>query len=183
MAHGFLSPWTADRIDRVKQLALDGWTATDIANDLACEISRNAVIGKIHRNGFTWNCKANQRPIRERQPRLPRPDAPPRLRSSAARIASKMHKPEIDEDVTDGIIDMPPEAITDTAVTLFDAKPGQCRYPLGEPSSSDFRFCGDKQKIGYSWCHRHFRLVYQTTASRQKEKAEWLAQQKARAAA
>jgi GcrA cell cycle regulator len=44
-----MSQWTEERENRVRELWEQGYTASEIANDLACGLSRNAVIGKIHR--------------------------------------------------------------------------------------------------------------------------------------
>lgn len=41
-------PWTEERVKRLRELWRDGRSATEIANELG-GVSRNAVIGKIHR--------------------------------------------------------------------------------------------------------------------------------------
>lgn len=44
--------WTDERVDRLKELWMSGMSATDIALTLNCGITRNAVIGKVHRLGL-----------------------------------------------------------------------------------------------------------------------------------
>lgn len=45
--------WTDERIELLKKLWSEGRTASDIADQLAGDISRNAVIGKVHRLGLS----------------------------------------------------------------------------------------------------------------------------------
>jgi GcrA cell cycle regulator len=40
-------------------------------------------------------------------------------------------------------------------VKLVDLEPHHCRYPLGEPKDSDFKFCGENKKEGSSYCTEH----------------------------
>jgi Uncharacterized protein conserved in bacteria len=41
--------WTNERIELLQKLWLEGWSASRIARELACGITRNAVIGKVYR--------------------------------------------------------------------------------------------------------------------------------------
>ena len=45
--------WTNERIELLQKLWLEGWSASRIAGELACEITRNAVIGKVYRLGLS----------------------------------------------------------------------------------------------------------------------------------
>ena len=60
--------WTDDRVELLKQLWADGLSASQIAGELG-GITRNAVIGKVHRLGLSGRAKA----------------PPPRCRASASR--------------------------------------------------------------------------------------------------
>ena len=50
--------WTNERIELLEKLWLEGWSASRIAGELACEITRNAVIGKVYRLGLSGRAKA-----------------------------------------------------------------------------------------------------------------------------
>ena len=52
--------WTGDRIDAMKKLYDAGLSASQIAAELSCGATRNAVIGKVHRLG--WTRRGKQRP-------------------------------------------------------------------------------------------------------------------------
>lgn len=50
--------WTDDRVEEAKRLWISGRSATQIAMELNCGLSRNAVIGKIHRLGLSKSGRA-----------------------------------------------------------------------------------------------------------------------------
>tara|TARA_R100000995_G_scaffold77016_1_gene46878 strand:- start:724 stop:933 length:210 start_codon:yes stop_codon:yes gene_type:complete len=55
--------WTDERVQKLKQLRLEGKTAYEIASELG-DVSRNAVIGKIHRLGLSSpGNKKSSRPV------------------------------------------------------------------------------------------------------------------------
>lgn len=89
-----MSSWTDDRVETLKTMVGEGYTASQIAARLR-DVSRNAVIGKAHRVGVTFAAspcraapstpraaapRAIARPARPAQPPKPKPPAPaPRL--------------------------------------------------------------------------------------------------------
>ena len=38
--------------------------------------------------------------------------------------------------------------------------PASCQFPLGEPRTRSFRFCGERVVTGRSYCHRHMAVCY-----------------------
>ena len=124
--------WTDDRVETLKRLIADGYSAGRIAEELG-GITRNAVIGKAHRmklslSGSTvrraWsNGRRTARPRRERIFRMPRivVARPAKERAELKRVAP---------------------AITPLLITLFDLKPTHCRWPYGDPRGAGFGFCG-----------------------------------------
>jgi len=47
-------------------------------------------------------------------------------------------------------------------VTLMDLREAMCRWPLGDPSTPDFRFCGVKSRPGSGpYCSHHASIAYQ----------------------
>lgn len=81
-----MSIWTHDRVQRLTALWAKGHSASQIG--AAIGVSRNAVIGKVHRINLPARAPRKpsrvSRPKRERQPRLPQrhraPIAPNRFR-------------------------------------------------------------------------------------------------------
>ncbi len=48
--------WTDERVERLGKLWMEGRSASQIATELGDGVSRNAVIGKIHRLGLSgWS--------------------------------------------------------------------------------------------------------------------------------
>src|SRR4051794_2746720 len=61
--------WTADRVELLKKLWSDGLSASQIANELG-NVTRNAVIGKVHRLGLSGRAKSpSSAAPRPRKPR------------------------------------------------------------------------------------------------------------------
>ena len=63
--------WTDERVELLKKLWADGLSASQIAAELG-GITRNAVIGKVHRLGLSGRAKSPRRPPRARASRAPR---------------------------------------------------------------------------------------------------------------
>jgi GcrA cell cycle regulator len=63
--------WTEDRVEMLKQLWTDGLSASQIARKMG-GVTRNAVIGKVHRLGRGFRPRASRQAPHERDPRRPR---------------------------------------------------------------------------------------------------------------
>jgi GcrA cell cycle regulator len=44
-----------------------------------------------------------------------------------------------------------------------------CHWPVGDPSSPDFFFCGGKALAGLPYCAHHSRVAYQPAADRRRQ--------------
>ena len=76
--------WTEERVEQLKKLWTEGHSASQIANQLG-GVTRNAVIGKVHRLGLSGRATPS-RPVK-RPPRLARPKpAPQRVERPVARV-------------------------------------------------------------------------------------------------
>ena len=64
-------------------------------------------------------------------------------------------------------------------VTIMELREAMCRWPLGDPSQPDFRYCGARSDVGASYCAHHSRMAYQPAQDRRRER-ERRAQQMAR---
>ena len=62
--------WTDERVELLKKLWADGLSASQIANELG-SVTRNAVIGKVHRLGLSGRAKSpSSSAPRQRKPRV-----------------------------------------------------------------------------------------------------------------
>jgi GcrA cell cycle regulator len=45
-----------------------------------------------------------------------------------------------------------------------------CRWPLGDPASSEFRYCGSPSSGAGPYCAHHSKLAYQPVQDRRRER-------------
>jgi GcrA cell cycle regulator len=155
--------WTPERVEKLKVLYAEGQSANAIARAIGGGLSRNAVIGKIHRMGLQRPMEADHRP---RQPRrAPRPRFQP-IALPAGKEASKpfdrQRQSKIARPPALPVVDLPPsEAFKPlegvTPVRLKAARDRDCRWPIDGPGRGlDQLYCGAEVPIGTTWCPTHF---------------------------
>ena len=143
--------WTDDRVVLLTALWLEGLSAAVVARRLG-GVSRNAVIGKVHRLGLSGRaapakpCRApaalprsSRSPAGGRPPPLPRP---PVARSRVVTLA-----------VAHGEL-----------VPLLQLSGARCRMPVGDPQVEGFGFCGAPATRG-PYCATHGALAFQSRVS------------------
>ena len=157
--------WSDDRVELLKKLWGDGLSASQIAAELG-GITRNAVIGKVHRLGLSGRAKAPSSSVpRQRKPRAPaqmfRP-ARPMVRGNTALAASPAYDydPEPEPEPIENIIPIGQRC------TLLELDQEKCHWPIGDPGQPDFFFCGGKTGTGVPYCGYHARVAYQPPAAR-----------------
>jgi GcrA cell cycle regulator len=134
--------WTIDRVDQLKCLWTEGLSASQIARTLGEGITRNAVIGKVHRLGLAGRAG----PSRIDRPRLP----------SVPRIHLRAREPQ------PPIVEEEPVQLDDGSyVGVLTINDRMCRWPIGDPSADEFHFCGRNPKTGSPYCEAHARKAYQ----------------------
>ena len=156
--------WTEERVAVLKKLWLEGLSASQIAKQLG-GITRNAVIGKVHRLGLSGRAAPSQpsRPVfKAPRPPRPAPTAPLAPRRIVATGPSEPVMPTYNEE--------PGSA---TVLTLGNH---MCKWPIGDPSSDNFTFCG--RRIGEGpYCVEHARQAYQPQQKGRRTSAADLARQ------
>ena len=55
-------------------------------------------------------------------------------------------------------------------VTIMELREFMCRWPMGDPASPDFRFCGARSITGLPYCTHHARIAYQPAAERKRDR-------------
>jgi GcrA cell cycle regulator len=150
--------WTDERVEILKKLWLDGLSASQIAKQLG-GVTRNAVIGKVHRLGLSGRA-APSHPSRPsfKAPRPPRPMSmsAPRPRSLEPRAH---HAPA---PRSEPYVELPGTA------TVLTLGAHMCKWPIGDPSSDDFTFCGRRASDEGPYCVDHARLAYAPPQGRKK---------------
>ena len=61
------------------------------------------------------------------------------------------------------------ELLVQHALQLANLKPNQCRWPIGDPDSDSFHFCGEQVFSGKPYCYEHCRQAYQFAAPKKKQ--------------
>jgi GcrA cell cycle regulator len=168
--------WTDERIEQLKQHWTEGKSASQIASLLGNGISRNAVIGKVRRLGLTGRAKSptsgGSRPRRPpTSPAAHRPPAPrpistaPRMTRGATALAIVPEAlAEADPEVLESVV-----VPMSLRVTIIELREAMCRWPLGDPTSSEFRYCGSPTASG-PYCAYHGGLAYQPAQERRRER-------------
>ena len=158
--------WTDERVELLRKLWLDGHSASQIAKQLG-EVTRNAVIGKVHRLGLSGRATPSQ-PTRPafKPPRPPRPAvaaAPVQRRPVEVRPAPVPPTPPVVYVEERG---------TATVLTLGAH---MCKWPIGDPASDEFTFCGRRAGSEGPYCVEHARVAYQPQQTKKKSGATELA--------
>ena len=79
--------WTDERVALLKKLWMEGHSASQIAGELSGGVTRNAVIGKVHRLKLSARAKPANVASRPKAPRATPPRRPSSGAGSAARAA------------------------------------------------------------------------------------------------
>src|SRR5678816_462560 len=57
-------------------------------------------------------------------------------------------------------------------LSLLELNEATCHWPVGDPSSPEFFFCGGKALAGLPYCAHHSRVAYQPAADRRRPSAK-----------
>ncbi|WP_374310440.1 GcrA family cell cycle regulator [Methylocella sp.] len=64
-------------------------------------------------------------------------------------------------------------AMTPEPVTIMELREFMCRWPLGDPTQAEFRFCGARRPIGGGpYCACHAALAYQPQHDRRRQRVQ-----------
>ena len=163
--------WTDERVERLKKLWLDGLSASQIALELG-GVTRNAVIGKVHRLGLSGRARSTSHASISRQKR-------PGRNSFNQKPARPAQRQGVNGQSRSGAMTLRNNGILDeefaTApialkLALTDLTEGTCKWPLGDPQMDDFHFCGHPPKEATPYCAYHARLAFQPLADRRRDR-------------
>ena len=55
-------------------------------------------------------------------------------------------------------------------VTIVELRESMCKWPIGDPSSSEFRYCGSPSQAATPYCQYHGKLAYQPAQDRRRDR-------------
>lgn len=163
--------WTDDRVELLKKLWAEGLSASQIANRLG-GVTRNAVIGKVHRlglSGRTTTSRAKAPRTRRRAVHHPGRQSRPQLRTQGSAALKPDYSADAEEEY-----ELVPAPIKELVIPLHERASiltldeTKCRWPIGDPGDEDFHFCGRHSEVGVPYCEYHSSVAYQPAQSRRK---------------
>jgi len=186
--------WTDERVEQLKTLWIGGASASQIAKELG-GVTRNAVIGKVHRLGLssrnqgkpdtTEKTAAKPAPVEEvaaapepvaeapvREVKMPEPEAE-KTAKTEDKTAADADLP-VPASASEGMVTIPSENQVDISeidrearkLGLMDLTERTCKWPIGDPSRGEFYFCGHPVVPGKPYCKGHTAAAYQPMSSR-----------------
>ena len=153
--------WSQERIDTLRQLWLEGLSASQISKRLG-NVTRNAVIGKVHRMGlygrtYARTIRLKAKPAREQPPTRVQPAKVPKM------IFATEPLPDPRTPIAGAKL-----------VSILEITDNECKYPHGD---GPFQFCGCPAVPGLSYCASHariaFRPVHETPIRNPTQPAVW----------
>jgi GcrA cell cycle regulator len=217
--------WTDERVETLKKMWAEGQSASQIAKELG-GVTRNAVIGKVHRLGLSNRVGtgtvaedegeaapvvAAPAPTPAKPAAAPRPAAPAAVQETprpapvapapqpAPVVAAEPVAPAPIESSTitfspqapiplrKAIIpagqplppqpsanEISPEALASVRevekrakkLSLMELTERTCKWPIGDPATEDFWFCGLPSVAGKPYCEAHVGVAFQPMSAR-----------------
>lgn len=158
--------WTDERVELLKKLWGEGLSASQIAGRLG-NVTRNAVIGKVHRLGLSGRATTSRMKSHRPRPRMAAkrtaktrfsPLGNPAFRALYAE--AEIYQAPVEELV------IPPNE-RKYIQTLTECS---CRWPIGDPQTPEFHFCGKNKVPGLPYCEFHARRAFQPPQTRRRER-------------
>lgn len=167
------NPWTDERRGLVRKLWAEGFSARQIALELGDDISRNAVIGVVHRMGLTKSysptnpgkAKRSKLSGSARNAMVERANQKRQI-AAAAKAAKQVDDAEAATNAAHIAAGHYPNACT-----LLELTGDTCRWPIGDPATPNFFFCGAKPSPGSPYCAFHSDIAFNSPQDRKDARA------------
>jgi GcrA cell cycle regulator len=184
--------WTEDRVEKLKSMWTEGNSASQIAKELG-GVTRNAVIGKVHRLGLSNRAGSIKT---KRDAPTSRTTKKVRTKASSPKIKTVIdtHIPERNAIIpmrkpilTPGqplppqpsANEISPEALATVKevekgakkLSLLELTEKTCKWPIGDPATDEFWFCGLTTQTGKPYCEAHVGVAFQPISNRRERRA------------
>ena len=186
--------WSDERVEKLKKMWGEGQSASQIAKELG-GVTRNAVIGKVHRLGLSNRNGGGGTTSDAGAKAKAKPAAPAKSTAKAApKAAPKPEKKEATPDVPAAPVSrikriipagqpLPPQPSTNEIdpaalakvnevekkakkLSLMELTERTCKWPVGDPATENFWFCGLPVQQGKPYCEAHVGVAFQPMSSR-----------------
>ena len=167
--------WTDERVETLKTLWTEGLSASQIAKQLG-GVSRNAVIGKVHRLGLEGRAKPNVKKADQQPPAQAATEAAaPEPAAAPADPEPAPAKPAVEPANDPGTPADDAAAAEDDVIVpiprrlkLTELNERTCKWPIGDPMHDDFHFCGNEADEGRPYCEYHSNIAFQPASERRR---------------
>ncbi|WP_208435583.1 GcrA family cell cycle regulator [Bartonella phoceensis] len=170
--------WTYERVELLKKFWSEGLSASQIAAQLG-GVSRNAVIGKVHRLKLPGRGKTAQGASRAQK--TPASPSSPRVRRTPSTVlptnatscnvgATALKIESVTEDMTETDVQAKSNVVVPISrqLNLLQLSENTCRWPVGDPLASDFHFCGADSGENSPYCAFHAKIAFQPVSERRR---------------
>jgi GcrA cell cycle regulator len=168
--------WTDERVGLLRKLWSEGLSASQIAAQLG-GVSRNAVIGKVHRLKLSGRGRTSAAPARQKKA-----SQGASVSKSVSRAASTTRHVATSIGATALQVQFDAEPVTRTYLRpvedvvvpisrhlkLVELTERTCKWPNGDPLSEDFHFCGNDAAETGPYCTYHSRVAFQPASERRR---------------
>ena len=185
--------WDNATLKKLKALMVKGLSTSEIGKRLG--MSKNAVVGKLNRLG--WNLKAggvtgadlpkkdstkkavkttsaNKKGVSSAKSSVKKTVSSTSKKSTSAKTTKKSEVKKSDTKASKGTSKSLNknlaihQRIIQHSLEMANLKPNQCRWPIGDPDSENFHFCGAQVFVGKPYCYEHCKQAYQFTPLKKK---------------
>ena len=189
--------WTDERVEALRTMWTEGRSASQIAKELG-GVTRNAVIGKVHRLGLSnrgGNGEAEESLGAPVDPPLAEPVADPapavvaedeaeavsepvrvvrdQPQASRPRVPGQPLPPQPSgsEISAEALANLAEVAKKSRKLTLMQLTERTCKWPVGDPATEEFWFCGLPASPGKPYCEAHVSVAFQPMSARRDRRA------------
>lgn len=183
--------WTDERVELLKKMWGEGQSASQIAKELG-GVTRNAVIGKVHRLGLSNRAtttsantaaktEAKSKAAPKAAPKATKADPEPKVEMET-KPAIAPGTPARRQIIPAGqplppqpsANEISPEALARVnevekkakKISLLELTERTCKWPVGDPATDDFWFCGLPTQSGKPYCEAHVGVAFQPMSTR-----------------
>ena len=209
--------WTSERVHLLTILWQKGNSASQIATELGEGVSRNAVIGKIHRLGLSQRSESNNEGNNDKNnirngrrtskkstlaekispdisehtslnAKIEKKKGRKKVERKPNKSLKNPREPNTNEEILDTQSEQPPqhtgaseldkEALADMIelekrakkLTLMELTERTCKWPIGDPATDKFWFCGHQAENGKPYCSTHVAIAFQPVSTRRERR-------------
>lgn len=176
--------WDNIMLKKLKALTGKGLSTSEIGKRLG--MSKNAIVGKLNRLG--WNSKAGGAPSSDKITVAKSKKAPAKdvkkekVKQTSSSGSKKIKQPSVkgnEKKVKSAVVSSKDkksgakalamhQRIIQHSLEMANLKTNQCRWPIGDPDSENFHFCGEPVFVGKPYCYEHCKQAYQFTPPKKK---------------